>query len=91
MLDFDFLSKRKEPSVAAIHFPFAGNHYQKFYMGNTEVLIPVYVACRPPPHWHIVPRPVCLACRGLCALRVPWTGSCGDNRDVAGTRRWLWL
>ena len=43
MLDFDYLSGRKEPSVAAIHFPFAGNHYQKFYMGNREVLIPVYV------------------------------------------------
>ena len=23
-------------------FPFRGNHYQKFYWGNEEVLVPVY-------------------------------------------------
>lgn len=42
MLDFDFLCKRAAPSVAAIIFPFAGNHYQKFYYGGNEVLIPVF-------------------------------------------------
>lgn len=62
MLDFDFLCKRKDPSVAAMVFPFSGacvraretpratregvvrtgNHYQKFYWGEAEVMIPVY-------------------------------------------------
>jgi len=42
MLDFDFMCKRTAPSVAAIIFPFTGNHFQKFYWGQDEVLIPVY-------------------------------------------------
>jgi len=42
MLDFDFMCKRKRPSVAAMIFPFSGNHYLKFYWGTEEVLIPVY-------------------------------------------------
>ena len=41
MLDFDFLCKRKKPSVAAIVFPFGGNHYQKFYWGTEEIMMPV--------------------------------------------------
>lgn len=42
MLDFDFICKRKKPSVAAMVFPFSGNHYQKFYWGTQETMIPVY-------------------------------------------------
>lgn len=42
MLDFDYLCKRKKPSVAAMIFPFSGNHYLKFYWGTSEVLIPVF-------------------------------------------------
>ena len=42
MLDFDYLCKRAKPSVAAIVFPFAGNHYVKFYWGQSEVMMPVY-------------------------------------------------
>ena len=42
MLDFDFLCKRAKPSVAAIVFPFAENHYLKFYFGHNEVMMPVY-------------------------------------------------
>ena len=42
MLDFDFMCKRKKPSVAAMIFPFSGNHYLKFYWGTEETLIPVY-------------------------------------------------
>lgn len=42
MLDFDFLCKREKPSVACMIFPFSGNHYQKFYWGTEETLIPVY-------------------------------------------------
>merc|ERR1719343_1266031 len=42
MLDFDFLCKRDTPSVAAMIFPFSGNHYLKFYWGTSEKLIPVY-------------------------------------------------
>ena len=42
MLDFDYLCKRSRPSVAAIVFPFSGNHYVKFYWGQSEVMMPVY-------------------------------------------------
>lgn len=42
MLDFDFMCKRAKPSVAAMVFPFSGNHYTKFYWGTDETLIPVY-------------------------------------------------
>jgi ATP citrate (pro-S)-lyase len=42
MLDFDFLCKRDKPSVAAMVFPFSGNHYLKFYFGTEETLIPVF-------------------------------------------------
>jgi len=42
MLDFDFMCKRKRPSVAAMVFPFSGNHYVKFYWGTSDTLIPVY-------------------------------------------------
>ncbi|CAL7950954.1 unnamed protein product [Xylocopa violacea] len=42
MLDFDFVCRRSEPSVAAMVYPFTGDHRQKFYWGHKEVLIPVY-------------------------------------------------
>jgi hypothetical protein len=42
MLDFDFICKRDRPSVAAFVFPFSGNHFQKFYFGTKEILIPVF-------------------------------------------------
>jgi len=42
MLDFDFMCKRKKPSVEAMIFPFSGNHYVKFYWGTEEILMPVY-------------------------------------------------
>ena len=42
MLDFDFMCKRKQPSVAAMIFPFSSNHYMKFYWGTEEILLPVY-------------------------------------------------
>lgn len=42
MLDFDFMCKRKKPSVACMVFPFSGNHYSKLYWGTEETLIPVY-------------------------------------------------
>jgi len=44
MLDFDFLCKRETPSVSALVFPFSGNHFQKFYWGKSEVMIPVYTS-----------------------------------------------
>jgi len=46
MLDFDFMCKRKAPSVGAIVFPFEGNHYVKFYWGTEEMLMPVYTTTR---------------------------------------------
>lgn len=42
MLDFDFMCKRKKPSVACMVFPFSGNHYSKLYWGTDETLVPVY-------------------------------------------------
>jgi len=42
MLDFDHVCGRKKPSVVAMIYTFGGNHFQKFYWGTTEVLIPVY-------------------------------------------------
>lgn len=42
MLDFDFMCKRENPSVAAMIFPFSSNHYMKFYWGTDEILLPVY-------------------------------------------------
>ena len=42
MLDFDYVCKRKTPSVAAMIYPFGGNHVQRFYWGTQETLIPVY-------------------------------------------------
>lgn len=37
MLDFDFVCRRSVPSVAAIVYPFTGDHKQKFYWGHEEV------------------------------------------------------
>uniref|UniRef100_A0A8C5NRS4 ATP-citrate synthase n=1 Tax=Junco hyemalis TaxID=40217 RepID=A0A8C5NRS4_JUNHY len=42
MLDFDYICSRDEPSVAAMVYPFTGDHRQKFYWGHKEILIPVY-------------------------------------------------
>merc|ERR1712151_52583 len=46
MLDFDYMCKRKKPSVAAMVFPFSGNHYVKFYWGTEETLMPVYTTTK---------------------------------------------
>lgn len=46
MLDFDFMCKRKKPSVEAMVFPFSGNHYVKFYWGTEETLMPVYTTTK---------------------------------------------
>merc|ERR1740138_1475334 len=46
MLDFDYMCKRKKPSVAAMVFPFSGNHYVKFYWGTEETLMPVYTSTK---------------------------------------------
>merc|ERR1740138_206375 len=46
MLDFDFMCKRKKPSVSAMVFPFSGNHYVKFYWGTEEILMPVYTTTK---------------------------------------------
>eukprot|EP00461_Guttulinopsis_vulgaris_P001678 UN01678 len=42
MLDFDFVNGRETPSVKCLVYPFQGNHYQKFYWNNKEILIPCY-------------------------------------------------
>ncbi|XP_047673390.1 ATP-citrate synthase-like isoform X1 [Tachysurus fulvidraco] len=42
MMDFDYVCSRDEPSVAAMVYPFTGDHKQKFYWGHKEILLPVY-------------------------------------------------
>lgn len=42
MLDFDFVSSRKKPSVVSMVYPFTGDHKQKFYWGHKEILVPIY-------------------------------------------------
>ncbi|KAJ2722924.1 ATP citrate lyase subunit 1 [Coemansia sp. Benny D115] len=46
MLDFDFICKRKVPSVACMVYPFGGNHVQKFYWGTQETLLPVFASLK---------------------------------------------
>lgn len=42
MLDFDYVSGRKIPSVAAIINPTGSDSFQKFFFGPKEILVPVY-------------------------------------------------
>ncbi len=42
MLDFDYVSQRKNQSVAAIINPTGNDSFQKFFFGPKEILIPVY-------------------------------------------------
>ncbi|VDM66712.1 unnamed protein product [Strongylus vulgaris] len=42
MLDFDYVCRRKEPSVVASTYPFTGDNKQKYYFGQREILIPAY-------------------------------------------------
>lgn len=42
MLDFDHVCGRRTPSVAAMIYPFANNHYLKFWWGSQEILIPIF-------------------------------------------------
>jgi ATP-citrate lyase alpha-subunit len=42
MLDYDTLTGRETPSVAAIVSPTSGSRYGKFFFGTSEVLLPIY-------------------------------------------------
>ena len=42
MLDFDYISGRETPSVAAIINPTGADGFAKFFFGKREILIPVY-------------------------------------------------
>ena len=42
MMDFDYVCNRESPSVVASTYPFTGDHRQKFYFGQKELLIPAY-------------------------------------------------
>jgi ATP citrate (pro-S)-lyase len=42
MLDFDYVSCRETPSVAAIINPTGSDSFSKFFFGKREILIPVY-------------------------------------------------
>src|SRR4030065_587563 len=42
MLDFDYVSRRETPSVAAIINPTGADSFAKFFFGTHEILIPVY-------------------------------------------------
>jgi len=42
MLDFDYVSRRETPSVAAIINPTGGESFSKVFFGKREILIPIY-------------------------------------------------
>lgn len=42
MLDFDYICRRKDPSVVGIIYPYRGNYGQKYFWGAKEILVPVY-------------------------------------------------
>ncbi len=42
MLDYDYVVNREKPSVAAIVAPTSNNKFDKFFYGNSEIMIPVY-------------------------------------------------
>jgi succinyl-CoA synthetase alpha subunit len=42
MLDFDYMSNRETPSVAAIINPSGSDSFSKFFFGKREILIPMY-------------------------------------------------
>eukprot|EP01083_Nonionella_stella_P103743 296566_1 len=43
MLDFDYICRREQPSVAAIVYTFAaGDHHRQFYWGNKIIMVPVF-------------------------------------------------
>jgi succinyl-CoA synthetase alpha subunit len=52
MLDFDFVSTRKTPSVAAIINPTGSNSFQKFFFGPKEILVPVYKSLKNAANLH---------------------------------------
>lgn len=58
MLDFDYMCRRSTPSVACMVYPMSGNHFQKFYFGTKEILVPVYqsldTACKKYPEVSVV-------------------------------------
>jgi len=41
-MDFDYVCRRESPSVVASTYPFTGDHKQKFYFGQNELLVPAY-------------------------------------------------
>jgi ATP-citrate lyase alpha-subunit len=46
MLDFDYLVKREQPSVAAIIDPTGANGFHKAFLGEKEILIPIYTTIK---------------------------------------------
>ncbi len=42
MLDFDFVSGRETPSVAALINPTGADSFSKFFFGKSEILLPLY-------------------------------------------------
>ena len=54
MLDYDFICKRKTPSVAAVIYPFGGQFILKQYWGTKETLLPVYQSTAEVCYMHIL-------------------------------------
>jgi ATP citrate (pro-S)-lyase len=52
MLDFDYVSGRNIPSVAAIINPTGSDGFQKFFFGPKEVLVPVYKSLKSATNKH---------------------------------------
>lgn len=85
MLDFDYISRRAKPSVAGMIYPFSGDHVQRFYWANKEVLVPVYSspenACKlhPDVDWVIN----FASCRSVYDSCVEIIEKCPQIRNIA--------
>ncbi|MGE5638227.1 MAG: citrate/2-methylcitrate synthase [Chloroflexota bacterium] len=52
MLDFDYVSRRETPSVAAIINPTGADSFAKLFFGKREILIPVYKSLEKAANMH---------------------------------------
>jgi ATP citrate (pro-S)-lyase len=85
MLDYDYICKRKTPSVAAMIYPFGGDHVMKFYWGTQETLIPVYArmeeACERHPEVDVVVN--FASCRSVPESCFETIEKCPQIRSIA--------
>lgn len=85
MLDYDYICKRKSPSVAALIYPFGGDHVMKFYWGTKEILVPVFAdienACAEHPDVDVVVN--FASCRSVPESCLKIVDRCGQIKTIA--------